>query len=154
MIGAALPLSIPVLAIPILAGDGDPFHIPLGHFPWWIAIALMMIGFHAVIRKGNLIKKLIGAGVFQTAVFLFYLSIGKIIDPASPYGATAPILFPEGTTPPHLVGVPFENPVPHVLMLTGIVVGVATTAVGLALTVRIHRAFGTIEEDELISMTE
>jgi multicomponent Na+:H+ antiporter subunit C len=112
----------------------------------------MMIGFYALIRKGNLIKKVIGAGVFQTAVFLFYLSIGKVIDPAHPHEATAPILFGEGGPPPHLQGVPFENPVPHVLMLTGIVVGVATTAVALALIVRIQRAFGTIEEDELLGM--
>jgi len=138
---------------------GDPFHLPLGHYPWWIAFTLMMIGFYAMIRQGNLIKKIIGAGIFQTAVFLFYLSIGKVIDPRSPYGATAPILWPlrpDGTedVPPHMVTTPYENPVPHVLMLTGIVVGVATMAVALALTVRIYRAFGTIEEDELLGMQQ
>lgn len=137
-------------SIPVVSGD--PFALPLGHFPWWISILLMMIGFYALIRKGNLIKKVIGAGIFQTAVFLFYLSIGKVIDPTHPHESTAPILFPDGQTPAPLEGVPFENPVPHVLMLTGIVVGVATTAVALALIVRIYRAFGTIEEDELLGM--
>jgi len=138
---------------------GDPYSFPLGHLPWWIAIAIMMVGFYALIRQGNLIKKIIGAGIFQTAVFLLYLSIGKVVDPNSPYGATAPILWPQdghgpatGTPPPHMVGTPFENPVPHVLMLTGIVVGVATMAVALALTIRIYRAFGTIEEDELLEI--
>ena len=130
---------------------GDPFHIDLGLFPWWVAIALMMIGFYAMIRKGNLIKKVIGAGIFQTAVFLFYLAIGKVVDPTSPFGATAPILV-DPDAQPHLAGTPLENPVPHVLMLTGIVVGVATMAVALALVVRIYRAFGTIEEDELLQM--
>lgn len=143
--------------------SGDPFHLPLGHFPWWIAFTIMMIGFYAMIRQGNLIKKIIGAGIFQTAVFLFYLSIGKVIAPGSPYGATAPILWPlkpDGRTedvPPHMlepVLTPYENPVPHVLMLTGIVVGVATTAVALALTVRIYRAYGTIEEDELLGLQQ
>ena len=101
----------------------------------WIVIVLMMTGFYTLITRGNLIKKLIGLGVFQVSVFMLYISMGKVD------GGTAPIL-DEGITV-------YSNPLPHVLILTAIVVGVATLAVGLALVVRIQEAYGTIEEDEI-----
>jgi multicomponent Na+:H+ antiporter subunit C len=106
-----------------------------GLFNYWVVIVLMMMGFYIVISQHNLIKKIIGLNVFQVSVFLFYISMGKV------KGGTAPILA-EGIEV-------YSNPLPHVLILTAIVVGVATTALGLALTVRIKNAYGTIEEDEI-----
>ena len=112
----------------------------LGNFNYVIAITLAMIGFYVLIERGNLIKKLVGLNVFQTSVFLLYISMGKI----------------EGGTPPiHYDGVaPFSNPLPHVLILTAIVVGVATLSVGLALVIRIQEAYGTIEEDEIRALDD
>lgn len=107
----------------------------LGLFNYWVVVILMMIGFYIVIAHGNLIKKLIGLSIFQTSVFFMYISMGKVS------GGTAPI-FAEGIEK-------YSNPLPHVLILTAIVVGIATTALGLALVVRIKEAFGTIEEDEI-----
>ena len=103
-----------------------------------IVIILMMTGLFIVIARANLIKKLIGLSIFQTSVFLFYISVGKVA------GGTAPIL--DGNP-----GTLYSNPLPHVLILTAIVVGVATTALGLALVLRINEAFGSIEEDEIIA---
>ena len=103
-----------------------------------IVIILMMTGLFIVIARANLIKKLIGLSIFQTSVFLFYISLGKIA------GGTAPILDGNPSTL-------YSNPLPHVLILTAIVVGVATTALGLALILRINEAFGSIEEDEIIA---
>ena len=103
-----------------------------------IVIVLMMTGLFIVIARANLIKKLIGLSIFQTSVFLFYISLGKVA------GGTAPIL--DGNP-----GTLYSNPLPHVLILTAIVVGVATTALGLALVLRINEAFGSIEEDEIIA---
>ena len=108
----------------------------LGLFNYWIAIFLMMVGFYNVIASSNLIKKLIGLSIFQTSVFLLYITMGKV------KGATAPIVGSGFDV--------FSNPLPHVLILTAIVVGIATTAVGLALVVRIQEHYGSIEEDELI----
>ncbi len=107
----------------------------LGLYNYWIVIVLMMTGFYVVVSSGNLVKKIVGLNVFQTSVFLLYISIGKI------EGGTAPILI-EGP-------VLYSNPLPHVLILTAIVVGVATTALGLALIVRIKEAYGTVEEDDI-----
>ena len=103
-----------------------------------IVIILMMTGLFIVIARTNLIKKLIGLSIFQTSVFLFYISLGKVA------GGTAPIL--DGNP-----GTLYSNPLPHVLILTAIVVGVATTALGLALILRINEAFRSIEEDEIIA---
>ena len=103
-----------------------------------IVIILMMTGLFIVIARTNLIKKLIGLSIFQTSVFLFYISLGKVA------GGTAPIL--DGNP-----GTLYSNPLPHVLILTAIVVGVATTALGLALILRINEAFSSIEEDEIIA---
>ena len=107
-----------------------------GLYNYWIVIALMMAGLYAVMARSNLVKKIVGLNIFQSSVFLFYISMGKI------EGATAPIL----TGNPDTV---YSNPLPSVLILTAIVVGVATTALGLALIVRIREAFGTIEDVEL-----
>lgn len=107
----------------------------LGHYNYWIVILLMMIGFYTVISRGNLIKKIAGLNIFQTSVFLLYISIGNVRD------ATTPIIA-EGFTQ-------YSNPLPHVLILTAIVVSVSTTALGLALVVRIREAYGSIEEDEI-----
>lgn len=107
----------------------------MSHFNYWVVFLLMMIGFFIVISHGNLVKKLMGLSVFQTSVFILYISMGKI------EGATAPIL-EEGYDV-------FSNPLTHVLILTAIVVGIATTALGLALVVRIKEAYGTIEESDI-----
>ena len=106
-----------------------------GLINYWVAIALMMIGFYIVIAQGNLVKKIVGLNIFQVAVFVFYISMGKV------KGGTAPILDDSIEV--------YSNPLPHVLILTAIVVGVATTALALALIVRINRAYGTIEESEI-----
>lgn len=112
---------------------------PLGLYNYWIVVALMMAGFYVVVSSGNLIKKIIGLNVFQTSVFILYISMGKVI------GATAPIVMEGGDD------VVYANPLPSVLILTAIVVGVATTALGLALVVRIKEAYGSIEEDDIQS---
>jgi len=107
----------------------------LAHYNYWIAIVLMMIGLYVVVSRGNLVKKIVGLNIFQTSVFLLYITIGKV------EGGTAPILDDRYSV--------YSNPLPHVLILTAIVVGVATTALGLALVVRIREAYGSIEEDEI-----
>jgi len=109
----------------------------LGLYNYWIVITLMMAGFYVVIASGNLIKKIIGLNVFQTSVFILYISMGKVS------GGTAPIVI-DGAE-----NAIYSNPLPHVLILTAIVVGVATTALGLALVVRIKEAYGSIEESEI-----
>jgi multicomponent Na+:H+ antiporter subunit C len=109
-----------------------------GHFTYFITIFLMIAGLFIVIARGNLIKKLIGLGIFQTSVYLLYIAPGKLV------GGTAPILSDAFTV--------YSSPLPHVLILTAIVVGVATLALGLALTVRIREAYDSIEEDEILNM--
>lgn len=106
------------------------------HYNYWIVILLMMIGFYTIIASDNLVKKIIGLNIFQTSVFILFISMGKMP------GGVAPILRDDPTTL-------YSNPLPHVLILTAIVVGVATTALGLALVVRINEAYGSIEEDEI-----
>lgn len=104
------------------------------YYNYWVVVFLMMAGFYVVIAANNLVKKVVGLGIFQTAVFMMYITIGKV------KGGSAPIVA-EGIES-------FSNPLPHVLILTAIVVGVATTAVALALIIRIKQAYGTIEENE------
>ncbi len=111
-----------------------------GLFNYWVVFLLMMIGFYIVIVHENLIKKIVGLNVFQVSVFVFYISMAKI------KGGTAPNLA-DGIEV-------YSNPLPHVLILTAIVVGVATTSLGLALIVRIQEGFGTIEDDELREQEE
>ncbi len=112
----------------------------LGHLNYWLFILLMMTGLFIVISRGNLIKKIVGLNIFQTSVFMFYISIGKVSE------GTAPIFPVDMNIQPSTV---YSNPLPHVLILTAIVVGIATTALGLALIVRIRESFGTIEDDEI-----
>ena len=110
----------------------------LGLYNYWIVIFLMMVGFYIVIASNNLVKKIIGLNIFQTSVFMLFIFMGKVA------GGTAPIL---------ASGIEnYSNPLTHVLILTAIVVGVATTALGLALIVRIKEAYDSIEEDELLSL--
>jgi len=110
------------------------------HFTYWLTIFLTITGLYIVVASGNLIKKLVGLSIFQTSVYLLYIAPGKLI------GGTAPIIA-EGFTV-------YSNPLPHVLILTAIVVGVATLALGLALVVRVREAYGTIEEDEILRQDE
>lgn len=105
----------------------------LGLSNYWVVIFLMMAGFYCVIARGNMIKKIMGLTLFQTSVFVLFVLIGKVIDGATPIVREGVLLY--------------SNPLPHVLVLTAIVVGVATTAVGSALAVRIHEAYGSIEDD-------
>ena len=108
-----------------------------GHWMYWAIIVLMMTGLYVVIARDNLVKKIMGLNIFQASAIMLYLSMGKVA------GGTAPILI-EGEE-----DVLYSNPLPHVLMLTAIVVGVATTALALALVVRIQQQYGTVEEDEI-----
>lgn len=112
----------------------------LGHLNYWFFILLMMIGLYIVIAKGNLVKKIVGLNIFQTSVFMLYISIGKV------KGGTAPIFPLDMKIDPQVV---YSNPLPHVLILTAIVVGIATTSLGLALIIRIREAYHTIEEHEI-----
>ena len=107
----------------------------VGLYNYWIVVFLMMAGFYIVIAHDNLVKKIIGLNIFQASVFILYITFGKV------QGGTAPINA-EGITT-------YSNPLPHVLILTAIVVGVATTALGLTLVVRINEAYGSIEDDEI-----
>ena len=112
----------------------------LSHYNQYITVFLMVAGLYIVIARGNMVKKLVGLSLFQTSVYLLYISAAKI------EGGTAPIIAPGFTV--------YSHPLPHVLILTAIVVGVATLALGLALVVRINEAYGTIEEDEIFSRDE
>ncbi len=118
-----------------------PSNFP-GLYNYWIVIILMMIGFYIVISRGNLIKKVVGLNIFQVSVFILYISMGKI------RGGTAPILLHDSE------GVVYSNPLPHVLILTAIVVGVATMALAVSIIARIHESYGTIEEDEILAIDE
>lgn len=109
----------------------------LGYYNYWVFAILLVIGLYAVIAKGNLIKKLLGLSIFQSAVFLMYITMNKV------EGGTAPIIM-KG-----MEDQIFSNPLPQVLILTAIVVGVSTTAVGLAIIVRIKETYGSIEEHEI-----
>lgn len=112
----------------------------LGQYNYWVVIVLMMIGFYIVTAYSNLIKKLIGLNIFQVSVFILYISMGYL------KGGTAPIYAEQYSA--------YASPLPHVLILTAIVVGIATTALGLALVIRIYKAYGTIEEDEIHKLDE
>ncbi|WP_022950881.1 cation:proton antiporter subunit C [Leucothrix mucor] len=110
----------------------------LGHYNYWVVIFLMMAGFYILIASNNLIKKIVGLNIFQTSVFMLYISLGKVS------GGTAPIAA-EGIDV-------YSNPLTHVLILTAIVVGIATTSLALSLVIRIKEAYGTIQEDEILEM--
>ena len=108
-----------------------------GHYNYVTTMFLMMAGLYIVVARGNMVKKMVGLSIFQTSVYLLYIGPGKII------GGTAPIIDP--------IFKVYSNPLPHVLILTAIVVGVATLALGMALVVRINETYGTIEEDEIFA---
>ena len=110
----------------------------LGYYNYVVFSVVLMIGLYAVIAKGNLIKKLLGLSIFQSAVFLMYITLNKV------EGGTAPII-QKGVSDQI-----FSNPLPQVLILTAIVVGVSTTALGLAIVVRIKETYGSIEEQQIL----
>lgn len=110
----------------------------LGYYNYWVFAILLMIGLYTVIAKVNLIKKLIGLSIFQSAVFLMYITMDKVD------GGTAPIIKSD------LIDAVYSNPLPQVLILTAIVVGVSTLSLGLAIVVRIQERYGTIEEHEIL----
>ena len=119
-------------------------------YNYWIYITLMMIGLWAIISKNNLVKKIVGMNMFQTAIILFYVSI------STKENATIPILEhghgdAHGAATHAIHAADYMNPLPHVLMLTAIVVGVATLGVALALAIRVYRQYGTLEEDEILA---
>ena len=113
----------------------------MAHANTWAATALLCIGLWVIMVRGNLFKKVIGLNIFQTGVFLFYISMGYV------RGGTAPIVVDD----PDAV---YSNPLPHVLILTAIVVSVATTSLALALIVRIRESYGTTEEDDVNASDE
>lgn len=117
----------------------------LTKYNYWAYIILMMVGIYAIISKNNLAKKIIGMNIFQTAIILFYIST------AMKKGGTIPII-EHGHGHVHNVinAADYINPLPHVLMLTAIVVSVATLGVALALMIQIYHHYGTLEEDEII----
>lgn len=112
----------------------------LGLWNYWAFVVMMMTGLYIVMSRENLIKKMMGINIFQVSVILFYISMGVV------RGGTAPIIVEEAE------GVLYSNPLPQVLMLTAIVVGVATTAVGLSLAVRIGEAYGSLKERDIVDM--
>lgn len=112
----------------------------LAKYNYWISVVLMLIGLYAILAKDNLVKKIIGLNIFQTAIFLFFISLGAV------KGGTAPIVSGEMISK----GYVYVNPLPHVLILTAIVVAVATTAVALSLIIRMNEEYGTIEESEIL----
>ena len=116
-----------------------------GHLPYWLFIILMLSGLFIVVSRGNLIKKIVGLNIFQTSVFMFYISIGKM------KGGTAPILLDKSANNSAVI---YSNPLPHVLILTAIVVGIATTALGLALIIKIREEYDTVEEDDIQKMDQ
>lgn len=133
----------------------------LTHFNYIAVIVLMMIGLFIVFATGNLIKRMIGLALFQTSTGLFFISLGKVS------GGTAPIIIDAGSEAGQALaaaqdpaqvaqfgvdGVVYSNPLPHVLILTAIVVGLATLAVGLAIAVRVREAYGTVEADEIAAL--
>ena len=116
-----------------------------GHLPYWLFIILMLSGLFIVVSRGNLIKKIVGLNIFQTSVFMFYISIGKM------KGGTAPILLDKSVNNSAII---YSNPLPHVLILTAIVVGIATTALGLALIIKIREEYDSVEEDDIQKMDQ
>jgi len=119
--------------------------IVISKLNYWVYITLMMVGLYAMIAKNNLVKKIIGMNILQTAVILFFISLGATKD------ATIPIITHGHAGEHHAVhAVDFINPLPHVLMLTAIVVAVATLGVALALVIKLYQQYQTLEEDEIL----
>ncbi len=120
--------------------QGVSWEYLVGHANYWLFVTLMMTGLYIVVARGNFVKKIIGLNIFQSAVIMLYISMGKV------EGGTAPIFPLDGEIDPAIT---YTNPLPHVLMLTAIVVGIATTSLALALIVRIREEYGTIEEQDI-----
>ena len=116
----------------------------IAKYNYWIYVVLMMIGFYAMIGKNNLVKKLLGMNIFQTAIILMFISSGV------KKGGLIPIIDKQAALEHGVNSALINNPVPHVLMLTAIVVSVSVTGVALALMQRIYRRYGTLEEDEIL----
>ncbi len=116
----------------------------IAKYNYWIYVVLMMIGFYAMIGKRNLVKKLLGMNIFQTAIILFFVSTGV------KKGGNIPIVDKYQALAGGVEAAAHVNPLPHVLMLTAIVVGVSVTGVALAVLIRIYQEFGTVEEDEIL----
>ena len=127
------------------------FEFIVGHYNYWMYIGLMMIGFYAMMAKRNLIKKIIGMNIFQSSIIFFYISTS-----VKKGGATVPILeYAHESHGTHAIDVmKYANPLPHVLMLTAIVVMVATLGVALAVAIMIYRKYATLEEDEIMMRIE
>jgi len=129
----------------------DIISIIAAKYNYWMFIILMMIGLYAMIAKNNLVKKVVGMSIFQTAIILFYVSIG------AKKGATIPILEHAHSEHANAAGshiiqsADYVNPLPHVLMLTAIVVCVATLGVAFALLIRVYKRYHTLEEDEILA---
>ncbi|MEA3334152.1 MAG: cation:proton antiporter subunit C [Pseudomonadota bacterium] len=121
----------------------------LAKYNYWIYVVLMMIGLYAMMGKRNLVKKLIGMNIFQTSIILLFVSMG-----VKKGGATVPILLGDGHGHgEQLIQVAdYLNPLPHVLMLTAIVVSIATTGVALATLILIYKRYHTLEEDEIMAI--
>lgn len=113
----------------------------LSLYNYWAVIILMMAGFYIMTTRHNLVKKMLGLSIFQTGIFYFYITLEKV------EGGTAPIFIE--TDAADIASIIYSNPLPHVLILTAIVMGIATMAVGLALIVRIYEEYGSIEEDDI-----
>jgi multicomponent Na+:H+ antiporter subunit C len=113
----------------------------VGHFSYWIVVLLMIIGIYGMLAKHNLVKKLIGMNILQTSVIMFYIAS------ATKWDATVPIYDPTRGSPDPTT---YINPIPHALMLTAIVVGVATTGVAFALLISIYRRYKTLDEANLL----
>lgn len=127
----------------------------LGLYNYWIVVILIMAGLYIMIARHNLIKKIIGLSIFQTGIFYFYISLGKVSGGTAPILTSTPLVTKALSQPEAAQAVIiYSNPLTHVLILTAIVVGVATMAVGLALIVRIYEKYGSIEEDEIILMEQ
>lgn len=122
----------------------NALQVLIAKYNYWIYITLMMIGLYGVVAKNNLVKKIVGMSIFQTAIILFFVSMGM------KKGATIPIVVHEEASHGAIRAVDYINPLPHVLMLTAIVVAVSTLGVALALAVRVYKKYGTLEEDEIL----
>lgn len=129
----------------------------LEHYNYGVVIILMMTGLYVVFASRNLVKKLVGLSVFQTSVFLLYITVGKVeggqppilVDAHASNADVVKLAAAGGDVATHSSDVIYSNPLPHVLILTAIVVGVATLSIGLALVVRIREVYGTVEEEEI-----
>jgi multicomponent Na+:H+ antiporter subunit C len=114
----------------------------IGHYSYWLTIALICVGLYGILFKRSLVKKMIGLSILQSAIILFWVSI------ATKWGATVPVRDPSIST---VEVANYLNPLPHTLMLTAIVVGVATLGVGFSLMIAIWNRYKTLDETEILN---